>query len=200
MIHAVWTLWLGIALAAPTGFDLVGKGAGCQFYRAPVEEDGNQAARAECHWPEVPPERLAAWLGRFERYDELIPPVVRSEIVRVDGERSLVHQVARTRGLAPRQVLIWMQSRSSDASTRVGWTTATGEPLALAPRHHRALRNEGWWEVSAHPDGGAQVVHQVLYDPGGAVPAWVVRWAQVGGLREVMQNVRDVAAHPGPTP
>lgn len=188
----MWILWLTAALAAPAGFAHVGDGAGCRLYRGP-SDGGVAPARAECHWPEVDPRVLGALLARFERYDELIPPVTRSTVVRVVGDRALVHQVARTRGIAPREVLLWMERAASDGASRVRWTTAAELPLELPPRHVRAPRNEGWWEIAAHPQGGARVVHQVTYDPGGSVPGWVVRWAQVGGLREVMTHVRALA-------
>lgn len=189
----MWTVLLTAALAAPAGFELVGEGAGCRLYRGPAD-GGLAPARAECHWPEVAPTALEGLLARYDRYDELIPPVTRSVVVRTEGGRALVHQVAHTRGLAPREVLLWMERASSDGTARFRWTTAADQPLDLPPRHVRAPRNEGWWEVAAHPRGGAQVVHQVTYDPGGAVPAWLVRWAQVGGLREIMENVRGLAA------
>jgi len=193
----VWTLLLSLALAAPPGFEPVGEGAGCQLFRGPVHADGTQPIRAECHWPDVAPRRLEGLLTRFDRLDELIPPVVRSEIVRTEGPRALVHQVAQVRGIAPRQVLVWMERTASDGAVRVSWVTASGERLDLLPRHVRAPRNDGAWEVAPHPDGGSRVVHEVTYDPGGSVPAWVVRWAQAGGLRDVMETVRAAASRPG---
>jgi hypothetical protein len=126
----------------------------------------------------------------FARYDQLIDAIVTSRVVRVEGARTLVHQVQHTRGISTREVLLWMQRTPVDAGWRFTWTTASQEPLDLPRGHVRAPRNDGAWEARPHPEGGLEVVHDIAYDPGGSVPGWVVRAAQTGGLAGVMGDVR----------
>ena len=194
--QAMYTIALTLALAAPPGFTEVKSEAGCTLFRGPTEADGVAPMRAECHWPEVAPEALITMLGDYAGYDEAIFAITRCEPLRVDGERTLVHQVQTTRGIATREVLLWMQTSEADGATIVAWSAATGEPLELAEGNVRAPRNEGAWEIAAHPDGGSRVVHRIAYDPGGSVPSWVVRQFSVNGMLQVMAEVRAKAASP----
>lgn len=187
------------ALAAPPGFQHVKDVAGCELSQGPTEADGVTPMLAACHWPEVDPARLSAMLARFDRYADYIAPVQSSEVVRQEGERALVHQLARTRGIAPREVLLWMEAVPVEGGgTRYTWTSDATLPLELQGNHVRAPRNDGWWEVAPHPEGGARVGHFVAYDPGGSVPDWIVRWAQTGGLSQVMSEMRAYAREHAP--
>lgn len=188
------SLLAALALAQPPAdFVEMRREADCVLYKGPAEADGTEPMVAECHWKEVDPARLIARLQDFASYGTLIPGVVSSVVVRREEPRALVHQVQATKGIAPREVLIWMVSEPLDGGARVAWTTAAAEALAVPEDHVRAERNDGAWEVTAHPDGGAAVVHRIAYDPGGSVPGWLVRWFQVGGMMGVMTHVREVA-------
>lgn len=163
--------------------------------RGPPGPRGVRALRAECRWPEGRLDALVKMLSRFEAYAELIDPILFSTVVRVDGDRSLVHQRQATPGVADREMLLWMQvARFDDGGARISWDTASGEPLAMAPGSVRAAHNDGFWEVRRHPDGGLSVVHQVAYDPGGAVPSWLVTWFSGTGFRKLMARMRVFAA------
>lgn len=189
----VW-LFLSLAVAEPpAGYAEVKRADDCVLYKGPAEVDGTEPMVAECHWRDVEPERLIARLGDYGSYGTLIPGVVSSVVVRSEETRSLVHQVQATKGIATREVLIWMVTEPLEGGARVAWSTAPDQALDLPEGHVRADRNDGAWEVTAHPGGGSAVVHRIAYDPGGSVPGWVVRWFQVGGLMDVMTHVREVA-------
>jgi hypothetical protein len=149
---------------------------------------------AECHWPDVEPTTLQNHLGTASGFKDLIYAIVVSEPVRIEGDRVLVHQVQTTKGIANREVLIWTRTDAIEGGKRFGWVTASDAVLKLGDGHVRAPRNDGYWEVSAHPDGGSRVAHRIAYDPGGSVPSWIVRWVSVGGMMQVMGEVRAKAA------
>ncbi len=184
-----------LALAsAPEGYEAMKEGADCTIYKGPEEPDGVSPMVAICHWKEVDPKGLIAKLSDYAAYDDLIFGIVSSDVKRVDGDRTLVHQVQTTKGIATREVLIWMKTEASEKGTTVSWTTAAEEPLVVAEGNIRSPRNDGAWEVGPHPEGGSQIRHTIAYAPGGNVPGWVVRWFQVGGMLKVMTEVRATAS------
>lgn len=183
-----------LALATPPdGYAEVKKGSDCTIYKGPADDDGVNPMIAECHWAEVDPDGLIGKLSDYGAFDDLIFGVERSEVERVEGDRSLVHQVQSTKGIATREVLIWMSTSVGERATTIAWRTASDEDLVVSDGNVRAPRNDGAWEVGPHPDGGARIVHRIAYDPGGNVPGWVVRWFQVGGMLQVMTEVRAAA-------
>ncbi len=187
MLHLLATLALA---EPPAGYVEVKRVHDCVLYKGPAEDDGVAPMRAECRWKDVDPDALIALLTDYEAYDDLIFGIDAARVVRVEGGRALVHQVQSTRGIATREVLLWMDTRRDGDAAVVSWVQASDEPLEVAPGHVRAPRNEGAWEVRPDPEGGARVVHRIAYDPGGDVPAWLVRWFQVGGMAQVMGDVR----------
>lgn len=185
-------LLFAAAFAAPAGFTSVKSADGCTLFKG-VEEAGVTPMRAECHWADVEPGALTAKLSDYEGYDELIFAITTSAVIGERDGAKLVHQVQETRGIAPREVVIAMRTEATDGTTRVSWKTAEAK-LELVDGHVLSPRNDGAWEVSAHPDGGARVIHEIAYDPGGSVPGWVVKWFQVGGMLQVMEEVHAAAA------
>jgi len=148
---------------------------------------------ASCVWPDVDPDQLHILLADPTRYGELVYAIQSSVIVRREGGRTLVHQVQTAKGIAPREVMVWMSTERVDDATKYSWATAIDEPLIVAKGSVRSPRNEGYWLVGPAVGGGTQVDHHVAYNPGGSVPGWLVRWASVGGLSEVMAQVHATA-------
>lgn len=192
----MWTLLYTAALAAPPDYTPVKTLHGCELARGPAEADGVSPMLAECHWPDVAPDDLVRLIRDYEGYDELIFAIERSEVWRVEEDSTLILQRQTARGIAPREVLIRMSTHVDGSTTRVAWTTGEDSSFIVSDDAVRSPRNEGSWTVTPHPAGGTRVEHRVAYDPGGMVPAWVVRWASVGGLLQVMGEVRASAANP----
>ena len=90
------------AVAAPPGYSISKKSShGCELSLGAVQADGVRAMHAECHWPEVTPERFRAVVGNWAGHDEIFESVVESTVEKA-GTRSLVHQVHRNGGIADR--------------------------------------------------------------------------------------------------
>jgi hypothetical protein len=187
-------LLITAAIAAPPNHTVVKETNGCILYAGPADTGGIAPMFADCHWPEVKPERLQGLLGTFDAYDAYIFAIASCTVLRTEGTRTLVHQVQTAPAIAQREVAVWMEAVTVPGGMRYTWENDPNEPLALSQGSIRAPRNTGYWEVTAHPDGGARVAHAVSYDPGGRVPAWLVRRFSVGGLDGVMTEVRDLAA------
>ncbi len=181
------------ALAAPAGFRQISEAVGCKIWLGPADAAGVAPMSAECVWPEVNAAKLGARLARVDGFGDLVFAIVAEKIVRVDGARTLVHQVQSAPVIADREVLLWMTTSHVGDCWRTAWKTAAEESLTLASGRVRTARNDGAWEVCVEPTGGARVVHDIWLDPGGSVPNWLVRRFQSGGLTDVLTAVRGKA-------
>jgi hypothetical protein len=189
---------LSLALAAGAddrGFEPVRTTSGCAISMRPESHREGAAMRAECHWPEVAPERLVDLLSAYERYSEFVFPVAEARVVRTAADgRALVYQRQAMFGIADREVLLWMwREDHPDTTVRFSWTTAAEEPLELLPGAVRTPRNEGHWQVAPDPAGGSAVVHEVAVDAGGSIPRWLVALVRTRGFARVMTDVRSAA-------
>jgi hypothetical protein len=151
--------------------------------------------RAECLWPEVPFDHLDQMMSRFDAYDTYIWPVTKSEIRRLDeAGRSLVYQRQHIFGISDREVLLWMHKETPELHTvRIGWTTASNEPLELDKGSIRTPRNEGFWELKRQEPEGVSVTHEIGMDAGGRIPRWLLNMVRTRGFISVMSDVRALA-------
>lgn len=187
-------LFAALAHASEGRFDHVRDAEGCSIAMRPESDPEGAAMRADCVWPEVRFAHIEAMLDAYERYSEWVFPVAVAEVRRREAERALVYQRQEIFGLADREVLLWMKRDTRADGMRVSWTTADGEPLTLQPGAIRTPRNIGYWDVTARPDGGVAVIHEVALDAGGSVPRWIVNLVRTRAFAKVMADVRAAAA------
>ncbi|MEZ4239440.1 MAG: SRPBCC family protein [Myxococcota bacterium] len=163
---------------------------GCRIAMRPEHHPLGAAMRADCTWPDVSVDALVALVSDYSRYPEFVFPVAESRVRRTEGDRALVYQRQQVFGLADREVLLWMQQERGTDRLRVSWTTASEEPLELARGAIRTPRNQGFWEITADPEGGAHVVHEVALDAGGSVPRWIVALVRTRSFAKILADVR----------
>ena len=187
-------LFLAAAIAAPDGYSQAKETGDCTLFTGPADDSGIAPMFTECHWPEVDPAYLQGLLGVWDAYDKYIFAIESCTILKTEGNRTLVHQVQSAPAISNREVAVWMQKTEVDGGFRFTWKDDPSVALTLAKGNIRSPKNEGYWQVTAHPESGAVVQHAVHYDPGGRVPSWLVRRFSIGGLSDVMRDVRAMAA------
>jgi hypothetical protein len=190
----MWIIWTTLALAAPPGFRDTKTTEHCQLMLAEAPlPNGVVPMRAECHWPDVTVEHLDTLMSRFDAHASYFSSVTQSETVPGDGP-TRSHQVHRAKGISDRECVLRMSRDKAGDTITISWTLDNGD---LEPAKGRVLvaHDDGFWQFSPHPDGGARVVHQLAYDPGGTVPGFLVRWFQTSGLEAVVEEL-EAAAHP----
>lgn len=70
--------------------------------------------------------------------------------------------------------------------------------LDLPSRFHvvRVKRSEGHWDVQPLPGGRSQVEFEIICDPGGSIPGWLVDKLNRGVVPDMLRGVeRDAMAH-----
>lgn len=176
--------------AAPSGYKVtVADHEGCELSLGPAAADGVVPMHAECDWADVTIDRFRSVMSDWAGHDEVFTVIVSSEVRRSAGDRALVYQLQRTKGISDREVLMWMWHETVSGADRYAWTTAAEEALTVQDGNVRCARSDGYWQAAANPTGGVHVVHQLEYAPGGSVPGFLVRWFQTSGLQTNLSEV-----------
>jgi len=186
-------LVVSMALAAPAGFKVTKNTDHCELSLGPALPNGVVPMRAECHWPNLAPERLHALFGAWGDHDLYFSSVTSSDVLRTDGSRVWVKQVHQAKGISDRECILAMEKTSIEGGSKYAWTLDNGD---LEPGKGRVEvgHDDGYWEITAHPEGGTRAVHQLAYDPGGSVPGFLVRWFQTSGLTAVVEEIEAYAS------
>ncbi len=166
----------------------------CQVQPGDAISPGLPAIHVTCSWPDVPAHTLEHLLGRVDDHAPLFWMITDDHLVREEDGRSLVFQRHQAPVTRPREALVWIQKqRQQDGAWTLTWALDDG---AFQPSDGalRPARNDGRWEVRPTPDGGSQLRLDLAYDPGGAVPSWLVRWCQGPGAMRALDGLHDRAA------
>jgi hypothetical protein len=169
--------------------DRVDSFRGCIIRIGRADATGIQPLRAECHWADAQVEAVRAIIGDWTKYEVLVDSMDDASCVGSDGPRELIWQLVRPGwGLAPREVQVWFTADQLS----VAWTTAK-ERFDPQPGSIRMPRDEGEWRLAHASDGGVDLVQDLLVDPGGSVPRWVVNWFQTFGLSDELKRLHTLA-------
>lgn len=189
------------SLVLKAGWQPVSERDGLRLYNRAVPGAAVPGALARVHI-EVPPARLFAVITDYDRFAEFVPYVIRSRVVhREDGLRRVSQHLRFPRPVADRHYVI--ESRDSvtpfpQERWRVEWH--------LVPDTYRPAADEagitpamftGYWELAPASGGTAtDAIYSLHFDPGGALPAWLVTLAMNRYLPKVIDAVRTRATGP----
>ena len=174
---------------------------GCVRYKGERRGD-TIPIRAVCIWP-LSPQALRAVLSRPEHYDRCFSRVEKSD--RVD-ERSRqytsslssssplirIYQVHDASPASDRALYLDYRITSRDRAWRISFHKTPESESAPITKYIEVKRNEGYWQVEPHLRG-AKLTLESLYDPGGAVPSFMVRWFLSGGVQKTLDELRACA-------
>ncbi len=176
---------------APEGFQKAKTANDCTIYKGPADADGVIPVFADCHWPEIPPEKLHALEYDWEGHSKVFSTVESSKIVKKDGDRARVHQVHALSGVSNREVEVWMWREEVPGGYQYNWKSDT--PVTPADGNVATAKHIGFWRITKHPEGGSRAEYQLSYDPGGSVPGFMVRWFQTSGTVDTTTELRAAA-------
>jgi ribosome-associated toxin RatA of RatAB toxin-antitoxin module len=184
-----------------TGWQAVSERDGLRLYNRAVPGAAVPAALARVRI-EVPPARLFAVITDYDRFAGFVPYVTRSQVVRREAGLRRVSQHLRFPGpVADRHYVI--ESRDSVTSSprerwRIEWR--------LVPEKNITASDEtgitpnaftGYWELTPVAGGTAtDAIYSLHFDPGGALPSWLVTFAMNRYLPKVIDAVRTRATAP----
>jgi len=176
------------------GWHLVTDLQGIQVYNRPWPHSAIPEALARAVI-RVPPKRLGTVITDYDHFAEFIPYVTSSRILRQEGATCYVHQHLHFPGpLADRHYTIASNalSRPWENTFRVEWhlVPENGE----APSREKGITPsafDGFWDLTPDESGlTTEAVYSIHFDPGGALPSWLVTMAMNRYLPRVVEAVR----------
>lgn len=159
---------------------------GCVFFVG--DRQGAYApVRAECEWP-IAPAELQKLLADNNAHADYFTSVAQSRVLGPTAGGELVYQVHEASGISDREIVLLMGQEAIPGGTRYTWTRAADQSKITGKLVATPV-DTGKWEVTATPTG-SKVVYELLYDPGGSVPSFLVRSFQGGGTRTLVGELR----------
>ena len=149
--------------------------------------------RASIH-SELPPERIAAVVWRYEEHDRFVPRLQHVEVVRdVGPDERIVYEQLALPLLKDRDVVLRARRETAaDGTIDIRTTAIDGEGPPATSRFVRVQTSAGHWHL-APAAGGTDVVYDIRTDVGGAVPAWIVNRAQREAIPDLVKAMLDRA-------
>ncbi len=181
------------------GWECIQSAENIHIYNRTVKDSPIQEVLAESII-KAPVWRVFAVIADYNRYDEFMPYVEESRVVKDEaGSRWVFQYLNFPWPISDRHYTIKFtdsHSRSNPPFSTIHWTLADrqrdvpqryGEPLAL---------NTGSWKLrtvcgTAH----THVTYFVLTDPGGLLPSWIVNMANSIAVPDVIEAIRGRVSH-----
>ncbi|GAB4514732.1 MAG: hypothetical protein Tsb0026_20200 [Sulfuricaulis sp.] len=190
------------------GWQAVSERDGLRLYNRAVPGAAVPAALARVRI-EVPPARLFAVITDYDRFAEFVPYVTDSRVLRHEAGLRHVSQHLRFPGpVSDRHYVIESRDNVTSAPQerwRVEWrlvpesSSPTSGETGITPNAFT-----GYWELTPVAGGTAtDAIYSLHFDPGGALPSWLVTLAMNRYLPKVIDAVRARATGPvgsSPTP
>ncbi len=185
------TILATAALAAvPAGARQTASENDCTFYALPANSNGVEAIHVECEWPEVTVVTLDNLLHKWANHQNYFSAVGRAQVLETKGDVSRVHQRHVAAGISDREITLDMWRETVDKGYRYAWKGSANQHTKWEEGNVSCPVDEGAWTVVALPRGGVKVNYDLLYDPGGWVPGFVVRSFQTGGIVTMLAELR----------
>ena len=143
----------------------------------------------------LPPERIFE-AARAERRDDPRSRryIKRYDVLRQSDQERLVYEQVAAPAISDRDYTVLIQWNADRARRvfEVKFRVANDAGPPPSKGFVRIPDIHGHWRIAAAPDGGSRVEYSVYSDPGGSIPAWIARGAQVDSTR---QNLLDCLAY-----
>jgi hypothetical protein len=180
----------GALLAADTPWTAAGVKDGITLSYRDHTGSGAREVRALADLP-FPAAQIFALVCDQTQYGSLVAGLEEVRLLSgtVPGDYELYFRYApRFAVVAARDVAVRVQSRTGDAGLGCDWSHLPDRvPPQPGAVRMRVLR--GSWILDALDAARTRVVYQVLADPGGRLPGWLVRRGAMGAIPDVIQRV-----------
>lgn len=173
-------MWIGllVSVAAANGWTESAQSDGCTFYTG-ARQGEYAPVRAVCQW-DIPPEKLQGLVARSADHDKYFSSVSVAEQVEA-GRFRQVHQAS---GISDRELIVDMGQQTIPGGVRYWWKKSADQS-GVSGDNVEVVVDTGKWEITAS-EGGSKVIYELMYDPGGSVPGFLVRWFQTSGTQQLV--------------
>jgi hypothetical protein len=168
---------------------------GVTLERRRVEGSRFYEHRAVVDVPEIAPDRAAAQIWSALRAGDM-DSLKHREILSEGADELVIYDQIRTPVVSDRDYTIIVRRRSAGA--RVWFECATANERGPAPQkgYVRIPVIAAGWYVEPDGHGGTRLGYFAYSEPGGSVPAWLVRGAQADrSMADVLRMVHRLRNH-----
>ncbi len=188
VLLVVVTAWVGAGSLSGRGF---GFGERDCTLTSGTAADGVLEGQARCKWP-VAVDRVDAVLAAWGDQSQYFGNVAESHVVGQRGDRTLVRQIYRARGIEDREVVMECFTEAIPGGRRYHWHKASDQS-GNSGRNIEIAVHEGFWEVRGD-EHSTTVEYHMRYLPGGNVPQFLVSMFLSSGIEAAMTDLRRAAA------
>lgn len=183
-------------------WDLIAETAQGRIYHRCVPGSTVPEAMIETQFAAAP-SQLRKLVTDYEHFEEFIPNVVESRVLKVsDGYQWVFHRLHFPGPVADRVYVLRSgetRVRNRDNHYRVSWQLVDGQLAAedvASARVPDAL--SGFWEIRpAHDSATTAAQYAVHSDPGGFIPGWLVAKMTDRYLQRVIAAIRERLSQAG---
>jgi ribosome-associated toxin RatA of RatAB toxin-antitoxin module len=199
VLMVVVLLPLGIAHA--TDWQMLSDKDGMLVERRPQSGPGFHEVRATTN-SSLSPAAIFETIWRQREHPEFVPHLKRLELLSDTGEERLSYEQVAVPLARDRDYTVRLRKRVDQEAQRYEIVFATANEAGPPPdrSHVRVAQIQGRWLIELGPENkGARVTYEVLSEPGGAIPTWVVNRVQGDAaaslVRAMLQRTRERAAN-----
>ena len=164
------------AAANTAGWQVVTEHHGVTLYKRPVPGSSYYEYRARGHSPATAAQAVQRlWDGIAGEHP---PSIKQRTVVRKSADELIVYDQIHTPVVSDRDVTVRLRKRAEGAGFVIVFETANDAGPPPSPDYVRLPVVRGVWRVEPDPKGGAFVSYRCYSEPGGSIPAFLVRGAQ----------------------
>ncbi len=187
-IVASLTVVARVAARADDGWHGMRERDGITLERRAVDGSRFYEYRVRAHTtvsPAVAIDRIWSGIG-----DERSPTVKHRTVLRRSGDELVVYDQVHAAVVSDRDVTIRIR-RSSDGHGGFDIAFESANELGPPPAagYVRLPTVRGSWRIELAPDGGSNIAYRCYSEPGGAIPAFLVRGAQQDSTLDEFERV-----------
>jgi hypothetical protein len=137
---------------------------------------------------------IVALLNDWDSYPNWVYRCGKSNTLKKISDTEVIHyQTVVAPWPADNRDFVVHVSDSQDPSTKIVRITSVCTPdyIPKVPDHVRITEFRAAWTLVPQKDGMVEITYQLLVNPGGYVPAWLVNMAVVDGPYETMVNFKE---------
>ena len=149
----------------------------------------------------VSPDRIAAWVGAVHTYVDWQHQCEEAHVLpRPDGRILIYNRIGSPWPVSDRDVVLESERKDfDDGRIHIDFRSTEVDDPPVPRGVVRMPRLVGSYDLTPTPEGGTRVVYTVDSDPGGSLPAWLVRQASKELPFHTLGNLRKrVEAGPPP--
>jgi len=137
---------------------------------------------------------IVGLLYDFEKYPEWVYKCSKSGTLKTISEKELIHYqtVIAPWPVDNRDFIVNIKIEQHEITKVITIRSfAMGSYIPAFPNYVRITNFNASWVLTPQKDGTVEIVYQLLVDPAGFIPAWVVNLAIVEGPFETMNNIKE---------